>query len=120
MTIFEKIGRGEIPAEIIYEDEDFFRRARKAGFKLATTGRAYLHHFGSVTQKSVKAARGGAERDRLGNRDYFRRKHGLGWLRRRLEHQREKRQGRLARDSEQAQFGLTLNLRRLEGGWQYR
>ena len=38
-----------------YEDDEYFRRARGAGLRLGTTGRAFLHHFGSITQKSIRA-----------------------------------------------------------------
>ncbi len=36
-----------------YEDSDLFMRMRKAGFRLGTTGRAFIHHYGSVTQKAM-------------------------------------------------------------------
>jgi hypothetical protein len=41
-----------------YEDDEYFRRARGAGFCIAITGRAFLHHFGSITQKSIQAKSG--------------------------------------------------------------
>jgi N-acetylglucosaminyl-diphospho-decaprenol L-rhamnosyltransferase len=100
-----------------YEDEDFFRRARTAGFRLATTGRAYLHHFGSVTQKSVKAALGKEQSARLGNRDYFRQKHGLNWLRRRTDRLQGKVRSAFWRWNERRRGGFTLLMRRVDGGW---
>ena len=62
------------------EDDDFFWRARAAGFKLACGGSAYIHHFGSMTRKAVAAERGShrAEMNR-----YFHRKWKLNWARRR-------------------------------------
>ncbi len=36
-----------------YEDADLFKRMTRAGFLLGTTGRAFIHHFGSVTQKGM-------------------------------------------------------------------
>jgi N-acetylglucosaminyl-diphospho-decaprenol L-rhamnosyltransferase len=67
-----------------FEDVDFFRRARDAGFRLGITGASFLHHFGSVTQKAIRKAPAGggylAE-----NRAYYRKKWRLGWLRRQPE-----------------------------------
>ena len=59
-----------------YEDDEFFRRARRAGFHMGITGRSFIHHFGSVTQRSIKAASKGAIKS-LGDREYYRRKYGL-------------------------------------------
>ena len=101
-----------------YEDEDFFRRARAAGFRLGITGRAYLHHFGSVTQKELKSELGMPGSAYLGNRDYFRKKHGLNWFKRRLERFRQKAQAGVWRRRELRKTGLTLHLRRSHGAWQ--
>lgn len=101
-----------------YEDEDFFRRARRAGFQLAVTGRAFLHHFGSVTQKTVKAQRGAAG-ERLGNRDYFRQKHRLTWFKRKAARVGEKIQEAFWRWNELRRFGYTLRLERTGGVWYY-
>jgi N-acetylglucosaminyl-diphospho-decaprenol L-rhamnosyltransferase len=117
--VFEAIGLFDtLLGQAGYEDEDFFRRARRAGFRLAVTGRAYLHHFGSVTQKSVKSELGMAQSSRLGNRDYFRKKHGLNWLRRRLDRLQSKIRTAFWRLNEQRRGGgLTLHLRRTGGVW---
>ncbi len=39
------------------------------------TGRAFLHHFGSITQKSIRA-KTGQPRKSMGDREYYRRKTG--------------------------------------------
>ena len=67
-----------------FEDIDFFRRVRLAGFRLGVTGGAFLHHFGSVTQKAIRKApaAGGYAAE---NRAYYRKKWRLGWLRRQPE-----------------------------------
>jgi GT2 family glycosyltransferase len=55
-----------------YEEADFYRRARQAGFALATTGRSFIHHFSSVTQKAITSSspsRHGEE-----NQKYYRKK----------------------------------------------
>jgi N-acetylglucosaminyl-diphospho-decaprenol L-rhamnosyltransferase len=78
--VFEAIGAfNEDPLLGGYEDDEFFRRARRAGFRLCITGRSFLHHFGSVTQKSLKGA---LNVNCLGDRDYYRRLTGQTWLRR--------------------------------------
>ncbi len=111
--VFETIGGfDEQLGQAGYEDEDFFRRAHKAGFQLAITGRAFLHHFASVTQKSIKSTLGVSESARLGNRDYFRRKHGLHWLRRRFERLFEQGRASFWSRTEQRRFGAALHMRR--------
>jgi N-acetylglucosaminyl-diphospho-decaprenol L-rhamnosyltransferase len=118
--VFETIGAfDERLGQAGYEDEDFFRRAHKAGFRLAITGRAFLHHFGSVTQKSIKSALGVSESGRLGNRDYFRQKHRLNWVHRCFDHLREQTRAALWRRRERHRFGVTLRLRRVERRWHY-
>lgn len=62
------------------EDVDFFWRARAAGFRLATTGCSYLHHFGSVTQNALKQERGSTRAETIG---YFRTKWKITWWQRR-------------------------------------
>ena len=117
-TVFARIGSFDTKLGLAgYEDEDFFRRASAAGFRLATTGRAYLHHYGSVTQKSVKAGMGAPRSARLGDRDHFRRKHGLHWLRRKVEKLRAAARRAYWIWSERRRGGLTLRLRRVGGAW---
>lgn len=67
-----------------FEDADFFRRARAAGFRLGVVGACVLHHFGSVTQEALSDATG-ARPYEAENRAHFRRKWRLGWWRRRVE-----------------------------------
>ena len=61
------------------EDEDFFMRARLAGFQHAVTGGAFIHHFGSVTQKHLKATGLTWRKETV---DYFRQKWRLHWAKR--------------------------------------
>jgi GT2 family glycosyltransferase len=50
--VFDTIGYFDSDPKLGgYEDDEYFRRARRAGLRLAMTGRAFLHHFGSITQK---------------------------------------------------------------------
>ncbi len=101
------------------EDEDFFRRAQAAGFRLAMTGRAFLHHFGSVTQRSVKQGLGIPNSARLSDPVYFRKKHNITWLRRQASRRREKIRCALWRWNELRRFGMTLRMRRHGGKWHH-
>jgi GT2 family glycosyltransferase len=85
--VFDRVGlfdEGFFPAA--YEDLDFFRRAKTAGFLLGVTGASFIHHYGAVTQRTMIA--GGGEDHRQRNRDLLCRKWGLshpegGWWERR-------------------------------------
>ena len=84
-AVFEKVGRFDENFRIgQLEDVDFFRRAAMAGFRLAITGRSFIHHFGSVTQNHIR----GVERNvayEAFNRAYYRRKWDLSWRKRLME-----------------------------------
>jgi len=101
-----------------YEDHDFFRRARLDGFRLAITGRAFLHHFGSVTQDSVKA-RHPSRDGRLADRAYYLKKIGETWPRRKGTQLREKARGAWWVLSERLRYGHTLKEQRLGGVTRY-
>ena len=117
-SVFETLGLFDAQLGLAgYEDEDFFRRARRAGFRIATTGQAYLHHYGSVTQKGVKASMGVSGKARLGNREYFRRKHRLHWARRRTEKVWDAIRTTYWKWRERRQSVFTLRLRRRNGAW---
>lgn len=109
--VFDTIGHFDENFRIgVFEDTDFFERARQAGFKLGTTGRSFIHHFGSVTQKSIRQGKtyGPYEAE---NRVYFRKKWQLNQIQRWIN--RFKRKTRTARWSalERRQFGHTLRER---------
>jgi len=83
--VFGKIGSFDENFRIgQFEDADFFHRAKLAGFRLGTTGRAIIHHFGSVTQDAIRPGKrtGSYERE---NRLYYRRKWKQYWWRRRMK-----------------------------------
>ena len=94
------------------EDTDFFWRAQAAGFKLATTGSSYLHHFGSVTQTALKAERGSTRAETIG---YFRAKWKLGWLKRRWLRLQRKLRAAVWRRRELRAHGRTLIATRAHG-----
>jgi N-acetylglucosaminyl-diphospho-decaprenol L-rhamnosyltransferase len=84
-AVFARIGGFDEAFRIgQFEDVDFFRRARNAGFRLGSTGACFLHHFGSVTQDALRR-RPNARPYEQENRAHYRQKWKLGWLRRRCE-----------------------------------
>lgn len=104
-----------------YEDDEFFRRARRAGFHLAITGRAFIHHFGGTTQKSIKATLNSGQRNKsLGDRTYYRKKTGQTWPKRKYVQLKSAIRGNWWRFSETQRFGQTLISRRQNGKWQCR
>ncbi len=109
--VFEKIGRFDENFRIgQFEDVDFFRRARMAGFRLAITGRAFIHHFGSVTQNHIR----GLDRQNsyeAANRAYYRRKWKLSWPKRLVERHVCKARGLFWTFKERALGGHTLKSR---------
>ena len=107
--VFEKIGYFNNFGG--YEDDDFFRRARSAGFRLATTGRAWLHHFGSVTQKSTKF-KVVMTRE---HRDRYRRVIGRNWLQRKIHQWQQGFRGWRWRQSELRCHGNSLREQRIAG-----
>ena len=107
--VFETIGYFDENFRIgQYEDADFFRRARMAGFALGVTGASYIHHFGSVTQKDLQENKATRPYE-AENREYYRKKWRLNWLNRLLLRQRSKLQCTLWRLSEKMRFGDSLN-----------
>ena len=81
--VFEVVGLFDEKFRVgQFEDADFFLRARKAGFRMGTTGSAFIHHFGSVTQDALRTHDPKLPYE-AENRAYFRRKWRLGWGRRR-------------------------------------
>ena len=113
--VFERVGYFDDDRRLGgYEDDEFFRRTSQAGFRLAVTGRAFLHHFGSVTQKAIQASMNqpGAS---LGDREYYRRKYGLTWFKRHRTRFYRKIQTTIWRLSERSRYGYTLRSRRKNG-----
>lgn len=90
-----------------FEDADFFRRARFAGFIIGITGRSFIHHFGSITQDTVRKEKtvGAYEKE---NRIYYRTKHDITLWQRVLARRRTKLQNLWWRLSERALYRHTL------------
>lgn len=101
-----------------FEDEDFFRRARLAGFKLGTVGASFIHHYGSVTQDAL-SQRNGNRPYEAANREHFRKKWKLGWFKRRFEKCARGAKFFYWRFSERLLFGHTLHEKWVRGCLRY-
>lgn len=117
--VFETIGLFDENYHIgQFEDADFFRRAKAAGFRLATTGRSFIHHFGSMTQKSF--GREKTEKPYVAeNRAYYRRKWRLNWWRRFFIRRRIKWLNFFWRTKEHLLYGHTLMEKWIAGRLRY-
>ncbi len=116
-NVFNTIGNFDENFKIgQYEDTDFFRRARIAGFRLGSTGGAFVHHFGSVTQQALKKRVPGYA---LENKAYFVRKWKLSWWQRALERNRDKLFNRFSCFHERLRFGHSLVEKMIQGKLRY-
>ncbi|MEI9865244.1 MAG: glycosyltransferase [Limisphaerales bacterium] len=97
-----------------YEDDEYFRRARSAGFHIAITGRGFLHHFGSITQKSIQAS-AAKKRKSLGDREYYRKKTGQTWPKRKVHQFKYAVRTAWWKRTELKKFGRTLWEKRAGG-----
>ena len=118
-SVFETIGYFDENFTIGgSEDTDFFWRARLAGFRLATTGRSFLHHFGGVTQEYIKA-------EILGrcygpeHRAHFRQKWRLTWWKRFWIRRKSKLLSCYHTGKERLGFGHTLREKWIGGRIRY-
>lgn len=108
-AVFERIGGFDEAFRIgQFEDADFFRRARQAGFRSGVVGACFLHHFGSVTQDALSDTRRQRPYE-AENRAHFRKKWKLGWARRRWEKAADGLRTWWWRTTERARFGHTLH-----------
>jgi GT2 family glycosyltransferase len=118
--VFDRVGGfDDDPRLGGYEDDEFFRRASRAGFRLAVTGRAFLHHFGSVTQQAIKTSRN-QPAGSLGDRRYYQQKYGLTWFKRRRARLYKQIRRTVWRVRERSRYGYTLISRRENGTFIWR
>lgn len=101
-----------------YEDTDFFLRARQSGFKLGTVGSSFLHHFGSVTQNSMKTARV-VKPYAQENKAYFIRKWKLPWWKRALIRNKTKFMNKIYSILERIRHGHSLVEKWINGKLHY-
>lgn len=106
--VFEKIGYFDENFRIgQYEDADFFLRAKLGGFTLAITGRSFIHHFGSVTQNTLRNDKATKPYE-AENRAYFRQKWRITWIKRFVLRQKLKLKTAVWRLSEKMFHGYPL------------
>lgn len=87
-NVFDKVGLFDENYNIgQYEDADFFRRCKNSKIKMGITGRSFIHHFGSVTQKSIQNKTKTDYSNR--NKNYHRKKWRIGFIKRHFERYRE-------------------------------
>jgi len=83
-AVFATVGRFDEAFRIgQYEEADFYRRVKQADFSLAVTGRSFIHHFSSVTQKAISRTSSSGYGEQ--NQKYYRKKWRLNWLKRKKE-----------------------------------
>ncbi|MBA3850367.1 MAG: glycosyltransferase family 2 protein [Opitutus sp.] len=115
-AVFEKIGGFDEAFRIgQFEDADFFRRARLAGFRTGVVGACVIHHFGSVTQDALSDSNKNRPYE-AENRAHFRKKWKLGWARRRWEKAAAGLRAWWWRTTERVRFGHTLHEKGRPGG----
>jgi GT2 family glycosyltransferase len=101
-----------------YEDDEFFRRVRRAGFRMAITGRAFLHHFGGTTQKSIKASLNQPNMS-LGDRAYYQKKTGQTWPRRKWAQLKTAVRSKWWKTTERLRYGRSLHEKKIGGRIDY-
>ena len=118
--VFEKIGFFDDDPKLGgYEDDEFFRRSRSAGFRLAITGRAFYHHFGGTTQKSIRTSLNRPDMS-LGDRTYYRKKTGQTWGKRKVAQVKHGVRAFWWKNIERLRYRHTLHENRIGGEWYYR
>jgi len=101
------------PSLLGYEDTLFFHELKKKGIKTAITGEAWLHHFGSATQKAMKKARGLQPKDDLSVPN----NHVLlcqNWFSRKLDKIKKIKFRKKMQQQEIDQFGMTVRGDRID------
>jgi GT2 family glycosyltransferase len=112
--VFETIGFPDTDRQLGgREDVEFLVRCQRHGIPVGTVGDVVLHHFGSVTQRALKRQLGVCE---LGDRHYFYRKLGMGWLARKEFKRTRREQARAWAASERA-CGYSMHMLRRDGAW---
>ena len=94
------------------EAEDFFRRACAVGFRMAVTGRAYVHYHGAIPPSRLL----GRVQQPNGDHKDSRKTRLLTWCGEAL---RGKAKAVLWRFNERWRFGMTLRMKRSQGRWHF-
>lgn len=114
-SIWDEVGYFRAtPSLLGYEDTLFFHDLKKKGIKTAITSEAWLHHFGSATQKAMKKARGLKPKDDLSVRN----NHVLlcqNWFSRKIDKLKKIRFRKKMQQQEVEQFEMTVRGDRIDG-----
>lgn len=114
-SVFHEVGFPDTDRSLGgHEDLEFFLRCIEHGKSIGTVGAAFLHHFGSITQKALKVETGVKS---LGRRQVFYRKVGMGWLQRKYWKIKTRREQKRLQAAELAAYGKTLHAIRQDGAW---
>jgi N-acetylglucosaminyl-diphospho-decaprenol L-rhamnosyltransferase len=117
--VFDRVGLFDENFRIgQFEDADFFLRCGAANVLLGTTGRAFLHHFGSITQNDIR------DRSQPGpyeaeNRAYYRKKWNLTPSRRFVQRIGRQMQNFQWRNAERSKYGHSLYEKWIDGELRY-
>jgi N-acetylglucosaminyl-diphospho-decaprenol L-rhamnosyltransferase len=120
--VFEAVGEFDENFRIgQFEEADFFLRARLAGIKLGTTGGAFFHHFGSITQNAIREAPpAAADRSYYAeNRAYYLRKWGFNRLQRMAQRWQRRTRNWRRRNFERLRYGHSLYEKWIDGRLRY-
>lgn len=108
-SLFQQIGFFRADPNLLgFEDGLFYNEIRKHGIQHATTGRVWIHHFGSVTQEHMKMVLGIGANDVLVKHN-DRKLYQQSWLARKLYRRQLKQSHRQWRADELARYGMTLH-----------
>lgn len=119
-SVFQEVGYFRAtPSLLGFEDAIFFNDLKKHQVPRGISGAAWLHHFGSITQSLMKQEKGLQSSDLLVKHN-DRALMQQSWLERKISRHQRKRQERSWRDSELAQYGMTLHGERVNGEFSWK
>jgi GT2 family glycosyltransferase len=108
-SLFNQIGFFRADPNLLgFEDGLFYSEIRKHKVQHATTGRVWIHHFGSVTQDHMKMVFG-LSSDNVLVKHNDRRLYQQSWIERKLYRHQLKSDHRRWRSRELKAFGMTLH-----------
>jgi len=108
-SVWEEVGYFRAtPSLMGFEDVIFFHDLKNRGIDTAISGRSWLHHFGSATQKAMKEARGLKQKDDLAVSSNNHLLLCQGWFQRKIEKIRRIKSRRSAQQQEIDRFSITV------------
>lgn len=118
--VFQEIGYFRAHPKLLgFEDAIFFHDLSKTNFQRAISGRVWLHHFGSITQKAMKKQLGKSEKEvlvKVNDRQLLQQ----SWLERKVARYLAKKSQRAWYSSEMQDYGMTLHGERVNHNFVWR